>query len=183
MIITEKKQMYRLLKEGRLGNTIPQYFDLDSWDSSLVDLWGVRSNVAGGDKRMRLNVPVDQVKSYVEKNFKPGEFNLSPMIDKYAVLKANLVDTDKEPFVRSLHYCINKLILPWRQNFKHCGFHSNSRYQIDAILKHHCWPSSYDMLRELLEEFPYHVIEFTITDRAVGLMPQHNVIIWEIRYY
>jgi hypothetical protein len=43
--------------------------------------------------------------------------------------------------------------------------------------------SSYDWLMELLEEYPDHVIEFTVFDNDVGIIPHRNTVIWEVRYY
>lgn len=51
------------------------------------------------------------------------------------------------------------------------------------VLEHYCNPKSYDMLMELLDLYPDHVIEFTVFNKDVGVMPGHNTIVWEVRRY
>jgi hypothetical protein len=51
------------------------------------------------------------------------------------------------------------------------------------VLEQYCNPKSYDMIMELLDNYPDHVIEFTVFDKDVGVMLGHNTIIWEVRKY
>lgn len=51
------------------------------------------------------------------------------------------------------------------------------------LLRQLATPASYDMLRELMDEYQNHVIEFGIYDCLLGTMPGHNTVIWEVRKY
>jgi hypothetical protein len=51
------------------------------------------------------------------------------------------------------------------------------------LLKRHLWPTSYDDVMELLDEYPSSVIECTAYSQAVGNCRNRNTIIWEVRNY
>lgn len=52
-----------------------------------------------------------------------------------------------------------------------------------CLLRAELWPSSLDDLWALLDLYPDAVIEFSAYDRAVGVLPHRNTIIWEVRDY
>lgn len=45
------------------------------------------------------------------------------------------------------------------------------------------WPSSRDDLAALLDLYPDAVIEFGVHDCAVGVLPNRNAVVWEVRNY
>lgn len=51
------------------------------------------------------------------------------------------------------------------------------------ILRTRLWPASYDDVMDLLDRYDDAVIEFGAHDRAVGVMPNRNAVIWEVRNY
>jgi hypothetical protein len=55
--------------------------------------------------------------------------------------------------------------------------------RVNSILKHLASPVSYDMLMELLDRYPGHVVEFGIYDCFLGWGRGHNTVIWEVRNY
>jgi len=189
-VIRTKREMYRMLVAGEFGNTIPQYFSLEDWlispDHAKYSLWGVRSISGGGDKRMRLNVPRDDVKDYCERWYPHGGVNISPMIDRYAVLRAEAFESGfGEPFGLNVFYVPpGKLIPadPWRGSFKRYGTRAWGLKALH-LLREHLWPSDWEDLRLTLDRFPGHVVEFSACDRAVGVIPNRNCVIWECRAY
>lgn len=188
--IRTKQQMFRLLSAGLLGNTVPQWFSLPEWeadpDAAKYPLWGVRSGLAGGDKRMRLNVPSRDVPDLYREWFPSGGGNLSPMVDHAAVLKAEVFESDFAPFGLNLFYVPpDKTVRyrqPWREAFREHGKQVRG-LAVWKILEAYLWPSDLEDLRALLERFPGHVVEFTACDRAMGIVPNRNTVFWEVRLY
>lgn len=180
--ITDKATMYRLLSAGSLGNTIPQFFSLAEWEphSRSYPLWGIRSLIGGGDRRMRLNVPTADVPAV----YFPGA-NVSPMIDAFAVIRGEVIDSALTGGI-SLRYVPPDAVIdprdPWRGSFRNFGRNVSGSAAV-AVLKAYLWPDDYEAMRELLGEYPDHAVEFTACDRPVGVVPMRNCVIWECRQY
>lgn len=52
------------------------------------------------------------------------------------------------------------------------------------LLRRYLCPNSYEWLQELLDRYPYHVVEFSTYARCWGtLYPRFNTIFWEVRNY
>ena len=52
------------------------------------------------------------------------------------------------------------------------------------LLRHYLCPNSYEWLQELLDRYPYHVVEFSTYSRKWGtLYPLFNTVFWEVRNY
>lgn len=54
---------------------------------------------------------------------------------------------------------------------------------VRAIIDHVCWPKSADMIWDLLDKYPGAAIEFSVYRVALGCLPGHNTVIWEVRDY
>lgn len=185
MDIKTKKQMYSLLRTGQLGNTIPLYSSVELWqasaDYSKYSSWGVRCEIPG-DKRMRLNVPREEVVRYTQTSFRDGTiFNISPMIDMWAIFKGEIMEWSYPPFGLCI-YVNFQGSMPWREALRDYGRHYYG-LQAKLLLEIYMDPSSYEDIRSLLEKYPYHVIEFSVCDRSVGIIPGRNTVIWEVRKY
>ena len=182
--IKNKSQMYALLNRGALGNTIPLFRTVGEWQRSTdygqYPQWGVRVDLPG-DKRMRLYIPREEVADYIRANFpEGGGFNISPMIDQWAVLKGEVFEQSYEPFGLCLYAATGSG--SWREQLRERGRHYFG-LQAQLVLQHYCDPASYEDIRELLDLYPGHVIEFSACDRPVGKIPGRNVVIWEARSY
>lgn len=176
--------MYRLLSSGALGNTIPIFTTVTTWQSSLdfskYPFWGVRSFTAG-DSRMRLNVPREEVAEYISTNFPTGSgFNISPMIDQWCQFKGEVFEQSYAPCQLCLYATYGTA--PWRQALRD---HGQTWFGLQAknLLKGHMDAASYNDVMELLDLYPGHVIEFSVCDRQVGMVPGRNTVIWEVRDY
>lgn len=185
--IRTKRRMYSLLASGALGNTVPQWFDLPSWEadpeSARWPLWGIRSGVAGGDRRMRLNVPREEVAALYCDWFPAGGGNLSPMIDRWATLRAEVWESHIGPFGLTVFYptAVDPAD-PWRGSFRRYG-RAVQGVTATGLLRAHLWPSDYEDLRVLLDRYHGHVVELSACSRAVGVVPHRNTVIWECRCY
>ncbi len=189
--VTNKRRMYAELARGGFGNTVPQYFSAEEWEASpdwsRYPLWGIRSGAAGGDKRMRLNVPRGEVAPLYREWFPAGGGNISPMIDRWAVMRGEVFENDfGHPFGLNLIYVPPGSEIdpkdPWRGSFRKYGTPAHGAAAL-AILKAYLWPSDFEDLRATLDAYPGHVVEFSACDRAVGIVPHRNTIIWEVRLY
>ena len=190
-VIRYKKQMYDLLGAGAFENTVPSFLSLGDWraspDSGKYPSWGLRV-LLSGDKRGQLNIPTkDVVHNVLWKGLKAGEYQLSPMIDEYAKLRCQLVEAADYPGLRLEYFrdVVNPALdsrHPWRDGF--------ARFRQEAvgsavwpILREYCTPADEENLRRLLEEYPGHVIEFTVCGKEVGLVPGCRAVVWEVRLY
>jgi len=185
-----KSQMYHALSTGQLGNSVPMFFGLEEWlhekdDCNHYGLWGVRSLTPGDRKRCRLNVPTGEVAEYWCKWFGSGGGNISPMLDRWAVLRGQVLEPRHPPFGLTLDYVPPGKVdeeSPWHGSFNKYGTTARGIVAWE-ILRCYLWPSDLEDLRVLLERYPGHVVEFSACDRAVGLIANRNTVWWEVRLY
>lgn len=182
--MTNKRRMYQRLNRGAFGNTIPAFESLTAWQASadyrVYPDWGVRCLVPG-DPRMRLYVPTTEVPAYVRQHFPDGRgFNISPMIDQWCVFKGEVSECAEPPF--GLYLFATTSGAGWREALRQ---HGRVWRGVSAriVLQHYLDPPSYDNLCELLALYLGHVVEFSVCDRAVGLIPGRNTVFWEVRLY
>lgn len=185
MRVADKASMFRLLQEGAFGNTTPQWFSVEAWQSDRLGartggLWGIRSAAtSGGDKRTKLNVPVEEVPGLVQQWFPGGGGQISPMVDHSATLRAH-VHRDHQG--TQLWYVEGLRQVSWREAF---AIHSRrcERTAAELILRRHLNENSFDDLHALLDRFDGHIVELTAMDRCYGTVPHRNTVIWEVRDY
>lgn len=186
MTVQTKSLMYKMLASGEFGNTVPQWFSLDKWEAErpqAIELWGIRSGLAGGDKRMRLNVPTVEVAGLYREWFPSDGGNISPMIDMYAILRAEVWEADISPCGLMVYFADGyDPADPWRGSFRKYG-RTLQGIQALTMLQRHLWPNDLEDLRLTLERFPGHVVELSACSRAVGVIPHRNTIVWEVRNY
>jgi hypothetical protein len=181
--VTSKRDMYVRLTAGEFGNTNPSWDGLDNWcldgRNAGYALWGVRSKVAN-DPRTRLNVATDGVVRYCEEN-RLLEANISPMVKAWSVQwEGDICYRHDGP---GLLCSGNVGIEPgsWRTHMKHPRLWEGS--VADRLLRLYLNDNSYSHVRELLDEYPDHVVELSALDYCFGTVPDHNAVIWEVRKY
>lgn len=182
MIITDKAQMYALLKAGRLGNTIPQYGSIEEWrasgDPDRYSQWGVRTKSAGGP--CRLNCPVEEVEDTVLR-FRPHLPNISVMISAVGQVTwlGDIWDSPTGLVCCGFEY--PERIHDWRQLM---GGQAQQKWEgvaARSLLRRHLNSNSYDDLMLTIEGFPSHVVELSTMDVCFGVLPHRNAIVWEVR--
>lgn len=187
--ITNKPQMYELLRRGSLGNTIPQYMGLTEWASRDKSLdigthWGIRSMKPGGGCDMY--VSEDNVtRAYVNLwEFTRGEkLNISSMIDAHVTVLAwvEVVQIEGRGLVVR-YYNLPSRGTSWRQIMPSKGkeIHGTlAKMYLSRMLN----PSSLDDIYSLLEMYPDHVIELSVTETCIGIYRGRNYVTWEVRLY
>lgn len=172
MKITCKKQMYKLLTAGLLGNTMPQYDDHQTWHENRLDydLWGIRSMVPGGRAWMYLSeTQADNILCDIK-----TAFNISPMV--YPV---TLMAVVYEGYINYVEHPADGA--HWRdvmQNAKHA-----EGVTARHVLRRHLNPSSFDDIMQLQDLYRDHAIEISATPHCTGQLPHRNYVTWEVRMY
>lgn len=171
--------MYELLQAGLLGNTIDNYFSLESWYQCPYYLkcisWGVRSLTPGGP--CILNAKHKEVHEFIEKV--TGPYSISMMVDRVATV------TLWAEVYNGLVYGIempDTVNTNWRKAMPKEGV-SYSLLQSKLLLQKHLNPNSLTDLYDLQERYPNHVIEFSALNKSIGRIPNRNAIVWEVRQY
>lgn len=61
--------------------------------------------------------------------------------------------------------------------------HKQTTFGIQAklLLEYYMWPKSFANLMEIFDKFPEAVIEFSVVNCEIGVIPGHNTIFWEVR--
>jgi len=184
--ITNKKQMYEMLRAGKFGNTVPNFATLEGWAGSswsLSTLFGIRSGVPSGPcflNQLPENVPAI-FRDMASDGFQP---NISPMVDHMRTCMINVWEASdglRVEYVPGLNPG-----LTWRDAFRdseRCIVQRADGIAAHAILSNYLNPNSLTDLWELFYEYPYHVIELTTLDRCYGTYEHRNAVVWEVRNY
>lgn len=187
--IITKQQMYQLLQQGKLGNTIPQFLSVADWlaDPSHLkyQFWGVRSATVSGHPACRLNCPQAEVVAYAQKHF-PQQVNISLMVDKITNINAWLeIGYFHDGLtVEGIEYPDTSNGWTWRSHMPNPSYRRQWRgLRAWGILRKHLNENSYDDLFELLAEYPNHIVELSALPCCLGTHEHRNAVIWEVRMY
>lgn len=186
--LINKTDMYRLLHNGYLGNTVPMWFNdldwlwaVDSGERFNYKWWGVRSVVAGGP--CFLNISFNDVVARCREIERAGyRFNISPMIDRIVTVTmwANIWESPTGLIVEGIEYP------PKEGSWRELMPIQAKRWEgitARSVLRKHLNANSYDDLTILLDTYPNHVVELSATETCFGTDPGRNAIIWEVRNY
>ncbi|HYE77968.1 MAG TPA: hypothetical protein VEI97_08285 [bacterium] len=183
--VTNKKQMYALLARGAFGNTVPQFFDVDTWEESPEYLryptWGVRTLLPGGP--CRLHCPRDEVRATAERpEYAAAGINISLMVDAACTvtLWAEVYDSDAGLVVYGVEHPPKGG--SWRALMPAVGRHWHGT-AARLLLARHLNPNSLDDLEALRVLWPGHVYELSACDTEIGTHPGRNAVVWEVRNY
>ena len=167
--VANKQEMYKLLRSGAFGNTARSWSSYaELLASDYRGLVGVRSLVTGGP--FLAHVPFDKVPKTAN--------NYSEMQDDSNILLQGEIYRSE----MGLYLYASKVQRHMRLALAEGGesfWLSRARVKLQTAL----WPSDYDDLMLLLDEYPESVVEFSAYSRAVGNIPNRNTIIWEVRNY
>lgn len=188
--ITNKQDMYNLLAAGKLGNTVPMWFDIqrwiydnypDGWYGESLQ-WGVRTLTPGGP--CRLFCPDSEVIATATGLAESGHrVNISPMIETVrnlnVTLMANVWDSPTGLVVEGAEWPTPGT--HWRERMQQPDRYEGIRAR--HVIARHLVQSSTEELFDLLAEYPGHVVELSATNRPYGTVPGRNAVIWEVRSY
>jgi hypothetical protein len=180
MIVATKREAYRLAAEGKFGNVLQRYFHLQDWypDAGKYPLWGVQTTTVPGGP-CRLNCPTAEVAAtFAEfRGFGPV---ISGMVSA-CVPTLWCGDVWDSPTGLQL----SGLLAPplgfnWRREMLTPRHWEGSAARAVLRLLNDNGRSD---LEELTGEYPGQVIEVSIFERPVGVLPNRNYVVWEIRNY
>lgn len=177
--ITSKQQMYELLNRGSLGNHLPSVETLpEAWRLVHDDPgpFAIRWKQSGAKTEYNLSARMawEIVHSSPE-----GSWNLSGMMDDTKrVCYAHLVDAIGG---WDLHYSTDPKPCKLVESIDGCGQKHLRGLSARIYLRSVCDPQGYDLVCGLLDDYPDHVVEFSVmSDRKYAYGPT-NVLIWEVR--
>lgn len=187
--VTAKTDMYRRLAAGEFGNTIPQFFSVEEWeshpDSRRFAMWGVRSAAKSMHPACRLNCPREEVAGYARRHFSDGP-NISMMVDAVAGILAWLEvwESPTGLVVEGIEHPKTWDGWNWRNSMRDTSRRKSwSGIAAKCVLARHLNPNSVADLMSLLDECPDHVVELSALDRCIGSIGHRNGIVWEVRSY
>ena len=183
--IRDKATMYRLLAAGRLGNTIPQFFDVGEWERSADcrrwPTWGVRTLRPGGP--CRLNCPREEVRATCDlPEYAAAGVNISMMIDAAmtVTLWADVYDSPAGLLVYGVEYPPKGG--SWRAMMPTRGRHYEG-VAAKMLLQRHLNANGLDDVEAVFDRWPGHVLELSAAERCFGVLPGRNYCTWEVRAY
>ena len=187
--IVDKSSMYRMLAAGAFGNTVPQWFDIGEWrcdpEHQRYEWWGVRTMTPGGPCTLNCHF-LDVIRVALGYEDAGHQINISPMIDKFCTVTAwlELWDSPNGLVVEGVEYPDTAGGWTWRNSMPDPA--KRRRWegtQARMVLRRHLNENSLSDVRELLEEYPDHILELSSTDRCFGTVEHRNHIVWELRQY
>lgn len=175
MRIKSKKQMYDLLLQNRLGNT------LRTWRTpeEISGPYGCRSVVPSCQLNLfgPLTTPIPELRRLIKSHgLDPDKQVLYCEVppDSKRTIQGEVTRTSNGLY---FFYTYKHDILRYalRDDSNHC-------YGLEALerLRYHLHPESFDEIFQLLDRYDDPVIEFTAYSIPVGVNNKHHVI-WEVR--
>ena len=182
--ITTKKQFLKLWKAGELGNR------LRVWDTvGELQKSDYRGNVTIRSRHKDSNffvpsVPYRGLLSKLTQLVRRGANTRDLYFGEVPLDNSRCIQGELTGIAGSLPYyffCSSS-----QQNLRTAL--EESGYSVHGlttlgVLRHFMDPNSYDDILGLLEHYPDHVIELSVFDYNLGIVPNRNTIVWEVRAY
>lgn len=182
-----KKQNYVHFNDGFYGNKLRTWdsYDLLRLDPSVERVVMRYKGAAGGAnyEKYGQHVSLTEVETLIFKWVDQGADIRNIVFgeaapDEYLTIQGEVVESTEH---LSLYYCHDKTTMRKAlasPNAKHA-----QGLTAKLLLQHYLSPSSHEDVKELLDLFPDHVIEFSAYSRNLGSCKGRNTIIWEVRKY
>ncbi len=179
MEIRTKQEFYRLWSAGVLGNKLRTWTNLQEALDAGLQRYALReSGKAGGGLHTfhdRYALP-----SWAKKWTDEGRkfFIAETAEDEYQTLQGEICRT-----FRGWEGTIGSTKLPMREAMTRGLLTPRSGAEVRYLLRLSMDASSLDDLDDLLDLYPDSTIEFTTFSKDVGLIPNRNTLIWEVRNF
>lgn len=178
MIITSKRQMYRLLEAGKLGNTFQIWRSVDDFEESgFRGLTGVRCSDEPGAPYWHHLTPhqtLSAVSLFEDMGYTPVIYEASP--DQHIIIQGEFMWLDGVAYIR-----YSRAKTHMRRALAEDNNYASGR-QAEILMRHSLGQRSWREIVWLSMMYPEHVIEFTAYDKRVG-RDGLTVIVWEVRNY
>ena len=173
-----KKEMFNLLRTGRLGNTLRCYTALDTDLPASVT---IRYRGEHGGGICLFKVPGGKVPVILKELEQDGHSLDRVIINESAPDHKLLLQGELMQYDKGLYLLGSYEKTDMRSAIRKAWIAEGLR--VNSILKHLASPASYDMLIDMLDRYPGHVVEFGVYDCFLGWGRGHNTVIWEVRNY
>lgn len=172
--VTTKNQMFRHLFQGDFGNAVRAYTSLEEFKHAPRDAtygFRFRSRSAAGCYHKTWDEVVEIFES------RPHDILAvqAMMPDARIVVQGEICESP------DLHIHCSFLPLPMKTALLKEP-HNYTGLQAHAFLQHYLTGADQDNIWYLLDEYPKHVIEFSVYSCPVGIWDT-NMVIWEVRLY
>jgi len=183
--VTNKRDFARRYALGEFGNAAPTWPTIKEFFAAHKDiennphLYSLRNRVA--NSQCMYNLTIREINEYTQnrKNQDLSEFYVSEMAPhNIGIINGEICRT-----YRGLTLFYARGDRPMRLALKK-GVQVEG-LQADLILRSKTDPSGYNWIKELLEEYPNHTVEFTSFSHPWGTLASvgHCTVIWEVRLY
>lgn len=185
--VDSKRDFVRRYQRGEFGNCSPTYDSLDEFfaEPHPTDaLYHIRNRVPQG--KTFYDVPTRQVPSIwkyatTELNIRPADLYISAMCPTERTLYQGYLG-NKDPVKALWEFHWTDVKRPMRDALAERS-HIYYGPWGPTMAKSKMTPVSADWLDFLIQEYPGHVIEFTVLEVCWGTVPHHNTLFWEVRNY
>lgn len=187
--VLRKSDFVKRFMRDEFGNKGPNWGTLDEWKASgykgLVHIRSKRPSDKNGQSPY--NVPMEEVEQRCKEiRASPDTHYLAGMAPssqtlfqgEVQVLPISMAPED----IAGLYLRFSTVAKPMREALAEQAWHAQG-IMASWLLKRYMDPTSYDWLQELLDEYPGHVIEFSVYDCYWGTLPSVNTVFWEVRLY
>lgn len=176
--IRSKQQMYRLLNSGQLGHTIPSAETWEQLDRMMANggRFAIRSKTV--NRGTVFDLSAAEVRERLAK-MPPGSWNVSPMLqDEHRICYGHLLDA-----VGGWHLHYSDTPKPCKLMPSVDGCEEKWKTGLDArlYLRSIMDDIGWETLLRLVDDYPDHVIEFSVMTDAVHAFGPTRVIFWEVR--
>lgn len=185
MIIATKRDSYKLYEEGRFGNKLRTWNSLSELLSSdFVGKVVMRyKGVAGGAKypflgvHLSIDAAVETHRAWRKLGARETEIVFNEAAPDEKLLLQGELTLSTEHY--SLFWSDEKTTM---RSALSRGVQWHGLRALH-LLKSRMFPSSWEDLQVLLDDFPDSVVEFSTYSVPVGGLPGRNTVIWEVRNY
>ncbi len=179
-----KADFYEAWQKGLLGNK-PRTWDSveEAVASGSAGEVALRYRGTGGGGPLVTGLHTYDLKAAVERlgvngGWREGDFNVSEVVNGvWSVINGEVTRNENGLTLR--FSTVADLMRPSLAK----GGHNVRGLIAKVVLETLLWPTDYDTIMDLIDEYPDHVVEFSGYDRCVGVIPGRRMIVWEVRQY
>lgn len=189
MNINSKAKFVSLYRQGRFGNASPTWDSIDEWWGDKAKRpyarWHFRNRIPGGPTYYDLTMQT-AMKAYrlICNQGTLGNFYVSEMAPTHkTILNGEVQARDGvNGFEGSWSLMYSPIKATMRESLSILTRHANGLHA-RMILQSRMDPYSFDWLLGLLEDYPNHIVEFSVYSCDWGTVPGRNTVFWEVRNY
>ena len=188
--IKNKHQASKLFGQGSFGNYCKQWENAqDVIDSGYKGLLVLRTRGSGGGGATIYDLTVDQAVRVVKNGYCPSiGVDRVPFLHGINYFNEQLNDDYKRVVIQGeicrlpvglvfRYSTVNTKMKPAMQKYSREVWGTKALLLLDL-----CCANGHECILDLLDEYPDHVIEFTVFNRACGVLGRRTIV-WEVRSY